>query len=125
MAAVVSAGSIDQTGTSAAAWSRSRAPASARVTGGGWGAIAVMGQFQHRPPTVARARNPFVDNGSGTSAVDRIWTSSGPRGLARLDRRWAGSRAGWGGFETVAARPPQPPQDRSQPTGGNPIASLA
>ncbi len=32
------------------------------------------------------------------------------------------ARAG-GGFETVAARPPQPPRNRSQPTGGNPIAS--
>ena len=62
--------------------------------------------------------------------------------LDRLDQRGASRCLRCGGFETVAARPPQPPggpfglpgepkptrgrphPTRSQPSGGNPIASL-
>ena len=45
---------------------------------------------------------------------------AGCGGLDKLDQRWAASSAGGGGFETVAARPPQPPQGQrwSAPSAG-------
>ena len=71
-------------------------------------------QLNHRPPTPTRGRITAVDKRFRTPGCGRKVASS----------------AGCGGFETVAARPPQPPggrtrpqRDRSQPTGGNPIAS--
>ncbi len=50
--AVVSVGSIDHTEASATEDSSERASATAELTRWGWFAIAVMGPFQHRPPTV-------------------------------------------------------------------------
>ena len=61
--AVVSSGSIDQSGTVATEARVERTPATAVDTRWGWFAIAVMGQFQHRPPTLARSRNALVDKG--------------------------------------------------------------
>ena len=49
--------------------------------------------------------------------------SGGCGDLDRLDQRWASRCLRCGGFETVAARPPQPPEGRSRASDGNPMAS--
>ncbi len=64
-------------------------------------------QHCHQPPTV---------QGSRITAVDKRFRAPG------CGRKLASS-AGCGGFETVAARPPQPPEGRSHTAGGNPLAS--
>ena len=80
--AVVSAASIDHSGTSATSDSWSRTAATAPVTRWAWWAVAVMEPIQAPTTDSPPARKPVLHKGNRRSCR---------------------------GFETVAARPPQPP----------------
>ncbi len=85
-----------------------------------------------RPRTPAKA--PRLDSpGEGQTLgcrvadvpkpASRAGPSAGCGGLDKLDQRWASGCLRCGGFETVAARPPQPPVGKSQRNHGQTAAS--
>ena len=107
--AVVSAASIDHNGTSATCDSWSRTAATAPVTRWAWCAVAVMEPIQAPTTDTPPARKPVLHKGNRRSRGGFETVAARPPQPPAATAAMVRPSVSPPGFETVAARPPQPP----------------